>query len=85
MDMKFSARYVLITFERGELFEGLSVRMGGEPLANAYDASLSSMEWIENHKTYPVDDFIKQKIKELIEIDNAKHSYKVLFMEDENV
>ena len=85
MDIKFSARYVLITFEKGELFEGLSIRMGGEPLTDAYDASLSTMEWIEDHKTFPVDDFVKQKVKELIEKDNVKHSYKVIFMEDRNV
>lgn len=82
MNMKFSSRFILIEFEEGEQFAGLSVRMGGEPLSNAYHASLASMEWIENHKTFPTDDFIKQKIRYLVEKDNLNQSYKVLFMED---
>ena len=82
MDMKFSAKFMLITFEKGELFEGLSIRMRGEPLAEAYNAAVSTMEWIENHKTFPVDNYAKQKVCELIAADNIKHDYKVLFMEE---
>ena len=82
MVMKFSAKFMLITFEKGELFEGLSIRMRGEPLSDAYHAAASTMEWLENHKTFPVDDYVKQKVCELIESDNLKHDYKVLFMEE---
>lgn len=82
MNMKFSSKYILVSFDEGEIFAGLSVRMGGEPLTNAYLASLSTMEWIENHKTYPTDEFVRRKVFELIERDNAQQTYKVLFMEE---
>ncbi len=81
MKMKFSARFMMITFEPGELFADLSVRMRGEPLVNGFDAALSSMEWIENHETFPVDDFVKKKIKNLIEAQNSIQAFKVSFME----
>ena len=82
MEMKFSAKFMKITFEPGEMFDGLSVRMKGEPLSNGFDASLDSMEWIENHQTHPADNYVKQKIRELIEVDNLNHPFKVVFMEE---
>lgn len=80
MDIKFSARFIKITFENGEPFSGKSVRMRGEPLVNGYDAALSTAEWLKNHIGYPVENSELSLIKKAIEINNAKDSFQIVFM-----
>ena len=82
MDIKISSKFIKVTFEANEPFCGLSVRMKGELLSDGFDASLASLEWIENHQTRPVDEKTKEEIHKLIEKDNENHSFKVLFMEE---
>lgn len=80
MQIKFSSKYIVITFENNERFSGKSVRMKGEPLVNGFDADLHTAEWLENHIGSPLtcDDLIT--LKTLVKQNNKTDSFAVSFM-----
>ena len=80
MQIKFSSKFIKITFDNNEPFSGRSVRMKGEPLSNGFDAALYTAEWIENHVVSSIDSGDLEIIKSAIRKNNNIDSFKVLFM-----
>lgn len=80
MQIKFSSKFIKITFENNEPFCGKSIRMKGEPLTNGFDAALYTAEWLENHIGSPVAPEDLDYIKDVIQKSNNAGSFKVLFM-----
>lgn len=80
MQIKFSSKFIKITFENNEPFSGRSVRMKGEPLVNGFDAALYTAEWLENHIGTPVNSLDLETIKNAINKNNDTDPFKVLFM-----
>lgn len=80
MEIKFSSKFIKITFDNNEPFSGRSVRMKGEPLTNGFDAALHTAEWLENHICYPIKVEDLNIIKNAIKANNDTDTFKVLFM-----
>lgn len=80
MQIKFSSKFIKITFENSEPYSGKSIRMKGEPLSNGFDAALHTIEWLCNHVGYPVDPNDLDTIKIAIKKNNEIDSFKILFM-----
>ena len=80
MDIKFSSSLIKITFESDEPFCGKSIRMKGEALLDGFDAALDTCEWLKDHVGYPVSCDELSIIRKAIEDNNAKDSFKILFM-----
>ena len=80
MQIKFSSKFIKITFENNEPFSGRSVRMKGEPLADGFDAALHTAEWLENHIGFPVNSVDLEIIQNAIIKNNDTDVFKVLFM-----
>ena len=80
MQIKFSSKFIKITFEDNEPFCGKSIRIKGEPLVNGFDAALYTAEWLENHIGSPVKAEDLGSIKGAIQKNNDAGSFKVLFM-----
>lgn len=85
MEIKFSARFIKLTFDIEEEFSGRSLKMAGEPLDNGFDADTNSMIWLEPFDTEEIDESTKNRIKQLIIDRNKTHSFKVLFIGDDYV
>ena len=80
MQIKFSSKFIKITFENNEPFAGRSARMKGEPLADGFDAALHTAEWLENHIGTPINSADLEIIKNAILKNNKTDAFKVLFM-----
>ena len=80
MQIKFSSKFIKITFEDNEPYSGKSIRMKGEPLTNGFDAAFHTAEWLDNHVGYPItpDDLVV--IKMIIKKNNETDTFKILFM-----
>ncbi len=80
MQIKFSSKFIKLTFNDSEPFSGRSVRMKGEPLDNGFDAALHTAEWLENHIGSPICNEDLETIKSAITKNNDTDSFKILFM-----
>ena len=80
MEIKFSSKFIKITFENNEPFSGRSVRMKGEPLTNGFDAATHTAEWLKDHTGSPINTEDLEIIKNAIRKNNDVDSFKVLFM-----
>ena len=86
MEIKFSPKFIKLTFGTDEEFSGRSLKMAGEPLNNGFDADVSTMVWLAPFDSEVIDEKTKDSIKQMIIDRNITHNFKILFMGgDDNV